>query len=291
MGKIKISRKVEELTIIIRSYTSTKVDKSKIMLDQNKLRIFEKPKVEYTLRTIKSLITSCKNALKEFKNLKINFIVTDDNSSEENLALINDLLQNSGLENKIIKLNKNEFDKIIKKKDEKGNIISEGMISNMRNILKSLILTKNEVKDLVYFAEDDYIHDKNAISEMIYTFEKISSQIGKDIFICPADYPYLYNKIDDTRIFLGNKRHWRTIKETLITFLTSKKMVIKHWESLFVMATLRHHPMEKKLHEIFEEEYCLSPLPSLAMHATNINSTYGIPPNYDWKKNWEDNEV
>ena len=68
MGKIKISRKVEELTIIIRSYTSTKVDKSKIMLDQNKLRIFEKPKVEYTLRTIKSLITSCKNALKEFKN-------------------------------------------------------------------------------------------------------------------------------------------------------------------------------------------------------------------------------
>ena len=218
MGKIKISRKVEELTIIIRSYTSTKVDKSKIMLDQNKLRIFEKPKVEYTLRTIKSLITSCKNALKEFKNLKINFIVTDDNSSEENLALINDLLQNSGLENKIIKLQKNEFDKIIKKKDEKGNIISEGMISNMRNILKSLILTKNEVKDLVYFAEDDYIHDKNAISEMIYTFEKISSQIGKDIFICPADYPYLYNKIDDTRIFLGNKRHWRTIKETLITF-------------------------------------------------------------------------
>ena len=53
-------------------------------------------------------------------------------------------------------------------------------------------------------------------------------------------------------------------------------MVIKHWESLFEMATLRHHPMEKKLHEIFEEEYCLSPLPSLAMHATNINSTYGI---------------
>ena len=56
------------------------------MLDQNKLRIFEKPKVEYTLRTIKSLITSCKNVLKELKNLKINFIVTDDNSSEENLA-------------------------------------------------------------------------------------------------------------------------------------------------------------------------------------------------------------
>ena len=57
------------------------------------------------------------------------------------------------------------------------------------------------------------------------------------------------------------------------------------------MGTIRHHPMERKLHEIYEKEYCLSPLPSLAMHATNINSVYGIPPNYDWIKNWEDNKV
>ena len=49
--------------------------------------------------------------------------------------------------------------------------------------------------------------------------------------------------------------------------------------------------MEKKLHEIYEKEYCFSPIPSLAMHTTNINSAYGIPPNYDWKKNWEDNEI
>ena len=55
--------------------------------------------------------------------------------------------------------------------------------------------------------EDDYIHDKEAITEMIKAFEKISSQIGEDIFLCPSDYPYLYNKVDDTKIFIGNKRH------------------------------------------------------------------------------------
>ena len=49
--------------------------------------------------------------------------------------------------------------------------------------------------------------------------------------------------------------------------------------------------MEKKLHEIYEKEFCLSPIPSLTMHATNVNSVYGIPPNYDWKKNWENNKV
>ena len=73
--------------------------------------------------------------------------------------------------------------------------------------------------------------------------------------------------------------------------MTSKEMILKYWEDFIAMSTTRHHPMEKKLHEIYEKEYCFSPIPSLAMHATNINSVYGIPPNYDWKKNWEDSEI
>ena len=291
LGKVKITRKIKELSIIVRTYTSTEVEKSKIMLDQNKFRIFEKQKIEYTLRTINSLIISCKKALKNFKNFKISLVITDDNSSEENLSLIKKLINSSSLNYKIISLQKDKLNEMIKKKDEYGKDISEGMISNMRNILKSVLLTKDEVNDLVYFVEDDYIHDENAISEMLFAFERLTSQLGKDVFLCPADYPYLYNKVEDTKIFLGNKRHWRTVKETLITFMTSKEMILKYWEDFIAMSTTRHHPMEKKLHEIYEKEYCLSPIPSLAMHATNINSTYGIPPNYDWIKNWEDNKI
>ena len=290
LGKVDVTRKVSELTIIVRSYTSIQVDKSKVMLDQNKSRIFERPKIEYTLRTINSLIISCKNALNSFQNLKINLLITDDNSSKENLQLIENLLKSSGLNHRIINLKKNEYDEIIQKKDENGKDISEAMTSNMRNILKSIYLTKEEVNDLVYFVEDDYIHKEEAITEMLFTFEKISSQIDRDIFLCPADYPYLYSKIEETKIFVGNKKHWRIVKETLITFLTSKKMVLKYWDKLISMGTIRHHPMEKKLHEIYEKEYCFSPIPSLAMHATNVNSAYGIPPNYDWIKNWEDNK-
>ena len=290
LGKVKITRKIKELSIIVRTYTSTEVEKSKIMLDQNKFRIFEKQKIEYTLRTINSLIISCKKALKNIKNFKINLVITDDNSSEENLSLINKLINSSSLNYKIISLQKDKLNEMIKKKDEYGKDISEGMISNMRNILKSVLLTKDEVNDLVYFVEDDYIHDENAISEMLFAFERLTSQLGKDVFLCPADYPYLYNKIEDTKIFLGNKRHWRTVKETLITFMTSKEMILKYWEDFIAMSTTRHHPMEKKLHEIYEKEYCLSPIPSLAMHATNINSAYGIPPNIDWVKLWNENE-
>ena len=285
-------RKVNDLTIIVRSYTSTEVIRSEIMLDQNKERIFQNPKSEYTFRTINSLINSCNYALENFGNININLIITDDNSSETNLNHIRSLLKKAKFKCQLINLKKDEFNDLIKKQDINGKEISRAMASNMRNILKSIFLAKDNASDLVYFVEDDYIHEQIAITEMLFTYEKICSQLNSEIFLCPADYPYLYKNIDEkTNIFIGNQRHWRTVKETLITFLTSKKMIEKYFDELKSMATVRHHPMEKKLHDIYEKELCLSPIPSLAMHATNINSSYGIPPNFDWKKNWEDNKI
>ena len=261
------------------------------MLDQSKKRIFEFPKIEYTLRTIKSIIRSCELAKKFFKDLKIKILITDDKSTEENLSKIKNLLKSTNIQSKIINLEENEFQNEISKTDTEGNKISKNMISNMRNILKSIKISENEESDLFYFLEDDYIHIEEAITEMLFTYEKISSQLNKELFLCPADYPYLYSTIDDTKLFFGNMRHWRTINETLITFLTSKKMIKKYINELKLMGTKRHHPMETKLHEIYKKEYCLSPIPSLAMHATNINTIYGLPPNFNWKEIWEENKL
>ena len=52
LGKVEITRKVESLDIIIRTCSSVK------MLTQNKERIFGKEKIEYTLRSINSIINS-----------------------------------------------------------------------------------------------------------------------------------------------------------------------------------------------------------------------------------------
>lgn len=291
LGSTKITNKVNSLTIIIRSYTFGDVNDNKVMLDQSKKRIFEFPKIEYTLRTIKSIIRSCELAKNFFKDLKIKILITDDKSTEENLSKIKNLLKSTNIQSKIINLEENEFQNEISKTDTEGNKISKNMISNMRNILKSIKISENEESDLFYFLEDDYIHIEEAITEMLFTYEKISSQLNKELFLCPADYPYLYSTIDDTKLFFGNMRHWRTINETLITFLTSKKMIKKYINELKLMGTKRHHPMEMKLHEIYKNEYCLSPIPSLAMHATNINTIYGLPPNFNWKKIWEENKL
>ncbi len=290
LGTTDIKKKINSFTIIIRSYTFGDIKDTKVMLDQNKQRIFELPKIEYTLRTIKSIIRSCEYAKEFFKDLDIKIIVTDDKSTKDNIDKINKLLDSTNISTQIISLNESEFENEIQSKDINGHDISKNMMSNMKNILKSIEISQKDNSDLFYFLEDDYIHVKNAIAEMLFTYEKLSTQLNRELFLCPADYPYLYSNIDETKILYGNKNHWRTVKESLITFMTSKKMISKYLTDLKAMGQLRHHPMEQKLHKIYEKEYCLSPVPSLAMHATNVNSIYGLPPNFDWKKVWEENK-
>ena len=75
----------------------------------------------------------------------------DDNSKEENLSKIRKILKNSNIESKIINIQENEFKDKISNIDTKGNKISNNMISNMRNILKSIEIAQNENSDLFYF--------------------------------------------------------------------------------------------------------------------------------------------
>ena len=42
----------------------------------------------------------------------------------------------------------------------------------MSNLYTSLNLLKEKPADLVYFVEDDYVHTRDAISEMLFTYEK-----------------------------------------------------------------------------------------------------------------------
>ena len=284
LGEVQVTRKVKSLDILIRSCASVG------MLTQSKQRIFEKEKIEYTLRSINSIIRSSKFAKELMPNLNINLTVIDHNSGEQNLKKIQNLLDNSNLNHNLINLDLSEFDSRIKKTNAKNENVTPNQLSNMSNIYKSLDLSK-KLDDLIYFVEDDYIHELNSISEMILTYERIASQISNELILCPTDYPYLYTKTENTNIFLGEKSHWRKINETLCTFLTSKQIVEKHWAKLISMCEFEHYPFESPLHEIYKEELCLSPIPSIAIHCTNINSIYGLSPNKDWKKIWEDNKV
>ena len=276
LGNVNITKKVKSLLIVLRMNTVVEI------WDQKKKRLFEQPKIEYSIRSINSLIkaiTVCRN---KYPVIKIKTIIVDDQSKKDNLDKIRKLIQDQNIE--IIPLDHEKYKSIIKKQEKTETF------SNLASLLQSFEISKNQSDDLIFFIEDDYIHSETMLDEMISSYERIASQVKKDIIMCPADYPYLYMNDEKTNILIGSNRHWRTINKTLCTFMLSKNLLNKYWENFYKTCLDRHDPFEKYINEIYENEVCISPIKSLSLHLTNVNSSYGLSPFLDYKKLWEDNK-
>ena len=191
LGEVKITRKVTSILIIVRVNTEIEV------WDQNKRRLFEKPKIDYSIRSIKSLINSINLCQNRYPNLKVKTIILDDSSKNENINKIKEILRNIDAE--IISLDTKKFETKIKKQK------TQETFSNLSSLLQCFEIGKEIGEDLIFFIEDDYLHFETMLEEMIATYERVSSQVGKDIFMCPADYPYLYMNNEKTNILIGDK--------------------------------------------------------------------------------------
>jgi len=277
LGEVKITKKVSSILIIFRTNTDVEI------WDQNKKRLFEEPKIEYSLRALNSLIRSINFSKTKYPGIKFKTIIVDDKSKEENLNKLKKLMDGSGLDMSIAPLNYDKYKDTIKQQK------NDQTFSNLASLLQSFELGKEHGEDLVFFVEDDYLHFEPMVEEMIASFERIASQVNKDIFMCPADYPYLYMNNEKTNILIGNKRHWRTINQTLCTFMTTKSLLDKYWDNFYNTCLDRNDPFEKHLNEIYTKEFCISPLKSLSLHLTNVNSSYGLSPFINYKKLWDEN--
>ena len=216
------------------------------------------------------------------RKVKSMLIVIRVNTKIENLDKIKEIIKD--VNGEIISLDTKKFEAKIKKQK------TQQTFSNLASLYQCFEIGKEIGEDLIFFIEDDYLHFETMLEEMIATYERVSTQVGKDIFMCPADYPYLYMNNEKTNILIGNKRHWRTIAKTLCTFLTSKKLLDLYWENFTKNCEDRHDPFEKYINEIYKNEFCISPLKSLSVHLTNVNSSYGLSPFIDYKNLWDQNK-
>lgn len=277
LGEVNITKKVNSILIVLRMNTDIEI------WDQNRRRLFEYPKIEYTKRSLNSLIRSINFLKNKHPTVNVKTIIVDDNSSTENLNIIKKIIDGNNIE--IINLDYSKYKKEISEQKNKETF------ANLASLLQSFEIGKDTSEDLIYFIEDDYLHFEPMLEEMVASYERIASQLNKDIFMCPSDYPYLYMSNEKTNVLIGNKRHWRTVDKTLCTFLTTKNLLDKYWDNFYKNCLDRHDPFEKYLNEIYSKEICISPLKSLSLHLTNINSSYGLSPLIDYKKLWEENEI
>ena len=108
LGEVKISRKVKSILILFRTNSNIEI------WDQNKKRLFELPKIEYTLRSLNSLLKSIRFSKEKYPNINIQLLIIDDNTNETNLNKIKNLTNNSNFEITFTKVDHNKYKEIIK---------------------------------------------------------------------------------------------------------------------------------------------------------------------------------
>ncbi|MDA9631302.1 glycosyltransferase family 2 protein [Candidatus Pelagibacter sp.] len=274
LGKVPITRKVSSLGIIVRTNSNVHIS------DQNKKRIFNRNKIDYIEKSLKSLIVSISSFKKKFKNFKVNLIIVDQSNNETVLKKFNEIFLKLDFKVEIVAFDKNEYKNVINLDYNKD------VFGNLSSLLKCFNIAKNNADDLTFFLEDDYLHKESLIEEMIMTYERVSSQLNKELLLVPSDYPYLYMRERLTNIVAGSHRHWQTLDKVLCSFMTSKEIIDLYWDNFLLTCQNHNDPIEKHLNEICKQEVCLSPIPSLSIHMANSNSIFGIPPFVDIKNEW-----
>ena len=278
LGKVEISRKIEKLSIIVRTNSNVHIS------DQNKKRIFNKDKEEYIKRSLNSLVVSINSFKKKFNKFEIYLTIVDQSDNEKMSSMFDEIFSKLDFKPTIIAFDKNEL------KSEINVDFNKDIFGNLSSLLKCFKIGKESESDLIFFLEDDYLHKKNLIEEMLLTYQRISSQTKKELILVPSDYPFLYMEERLTNILTGSHRHWQTLNKVLCSFMTSKEMLETYWENFVLTCQNHNNPIEKHLNEICKKEICLSPIPSLSIHMANSNSIFGISPYIDIKKEWDDNK-
>lgn len=105
-------------------------------------------------------------------------------------------------------------------------IIDLAGVGNLATFQKQIeILSTQNLSDLVYFAEDDYLYLPNQLEKLV-----AFARANPACFITPYDHTYyyqynLYQKEIEIKIF--QEHHFRTAFSTCLTFLTSRQTLLQ----------------------------------------------------------------
>jgi hypothetical protein len=147
--------------------------------------------------------------------------------------------------------------------------------------------------NLVYFVEDDYLHELDGIFRLCEFYRSIAQRTGSHAVLYPQEHPTMYNNHYPSYIVMGADRHWRSMRHATHTFLTHGKVVGTYWR-YFENTKYVGHPKKrqrgseaKTTNKLLQHICGYSPLRPCAVHFQGIGL---LPPLYNWKPLWERND-
>ncbi len=223
---------------------------------------------ENTLRCLRSLVKTIEHAKKNMTGKTIELIVLDDRSDADCLEKIKDVLKPLTCSYKIEQT----------KETGQGNSLHQQFKDS---------IDKNA---LVYFCEDDYLHEEDAIKTCWEFYEKVVNDFVSHTFIYPQEHPVLYSDYYPSYLVLGNDRHWRTIRHATHTFITHSHVVRDFWDYfentkyVGVRKKRKKGSEAKTTNKLFKHIPAFSPLKPASIH---LQFEETVPPLYDWRPLWE----
>jgi hypothetical protein len=145
---------------------------------------------------------------------------------------------------------------------------------------------RERATDLIYFVEDDYLHEQDALLEMVNAQGYFGARVGNPnkVAIFPVDELDRYQEaIDPTHVVITDKRHWRTVSKTTGTFMLSSNLLKEQWTLISKLAEGENNE-QTSVNQVWRESAVLfSPIPTLAYH---MNAAEHMPPFSNWQKLW-----
>jgi hypothetical protein len=227
-------------------------------------------KTEIIKRCTRSLIKSINYAQERLPDWKFRLEVFDDHSTEQGIEI---LKQNLSLANFPTALT---------------HIEGRGLMASLKECYLSL---RNQGKDLVMQAQDDYLFDEPCFYEMVRQWIKFNPRFEKPLSLLPYNDPYRYwdHNIVPVRIVHGPDRHWRQTYQVPCTFMTHHSVITKEWD-LFdkITAGDPHDPKleDESVNLLWQQRdyVVMMPIPSLALH---FQSEHEKDPYIDWQSWWD----
>ncbi len=215
-------------------------------------------KEEVLIRCLKSV----RNSINDAESNGIKLIIVDDHSDPY-----------------IVKRLKESCDEFIPLNGSTGNSASLHAAYNY---------AKDSCHDLIYFLEDDYLHELGAVEEMVeFYYTAKEKMVNKEIAVYPVDYNDRYKPEGIRPCFIvpGKNRYWRTIDSTTGTFLIAKETLIRDWRlfETFAECGLEESTINKIWRGV-NGVICFSPIPTLAYH---LQAERNLPLYSNYKPLWD----
>jgi len=156
-----------------------------------------------------------------------------------------------------------------------------------RELLKHIKGIKMDKDDLIYFVENDYLHNYNSKDILLEGFKLgapfVSLYDHPDKYLSPdkGGNPYCEGGAEDTRVYLTDSVHWKITNSTTMTF-AAKVSTLKLNEGILRKHTAGTHPDDFQMFLELRQtnQLLITPIPGYSTHG----ETAWLSPLTNWNK-------